>query len=141
MDAKSYQLNVVSAEERLFSDQVQRIRVTGSEGELGIYPRHTPLLTTIKPGMVGIVKLNGEEELIYLSGGILEVQPYGVNILADTAIRAQDLDEEKEQQALKAAKDAVMENQDKASYAQAIADLDQVLAKIRVIQLLKNNRY
>lgn len=141
MNEISYQLNVVSAETSLFSDQVQHISVTGSEGELGIYPRHAPLLTAIKPGMVGIVKLNGDEELIYLSGGILEVQPYAVNILVDTAIRAHDLDEVKERKALEEAKQALTEEQDKVSYAKAVVNLEQVLAKIRVIQMMEKNKY
>ncbi|RZH78615.1 ATP synthase F1 subunit epsilon, partial [Staphylococcus aureus] len=77
---------------QLYDGEVKRIQVTGSEGELGIYPQHTPLLTAIKPGMVRVVKTSGEEEVIYLSGGILEVQPTGVIVLADTAIRGRDLD-------------------------------------------------
>ncbi|MCE1848654.1 F0F1 ATP synthase subunit epsilon, partial [Enterobacter hormaechei] len=83
MAAMTYHLNVVSAESRMFEGLVQKIQVTGSEGELGIYPGHAPLLTAIKPGMVRIVKQFGEEEVIYLSGGILEVQPSGVIVLAD----------------------------------------------------------
>lgn len=140
MVATSYQLKVVSAEEHLFSGEVQRIRVTGSEGELGIYPGHTALLTTIKPGMVGIVKVDGEEEFIYLSGGILEVQPDSVNILADTAIRADDLDEAKERQALKEAEEFLKHQSDTVSYSQASANLAKALAKIRVIQLMQHTK-
>ncbi|RFY49086.1 ATP synthase F1 subunit epsilon, partial [Salmonella enterica subsp. enterica serovar Enteritidis] len=73
----SFHLKVVSAEKHLYDGEVKHIQVTGSEGELGIYPQHTPLLTAIKPGMVRVVKTSGEEEFIYLSGGILEVQPTG----------------------------------------------------------------
>ena len=91
--AMTYHLDVVSAEKHMFSGLVQKIQVTGSEGELGIFPGHAPLLTAIKPGMVRIVKQHGEEEFIYLSGGILEVQPSVVTVLADTAIRGTDLDE------------------------------------------------
>ncbi|WP_268597603.1 F0F1 ATP synthase subunit epsilon, partial [Escherichia coli] len=91
--AMTYHLDVVSAEKQMFSGLVQKIQVTGSEGELGIFPGHAPLLTAIKPGMVRIVKQHGEEEFIYLSGGILEVQPSVVTVLADTAIRGTDLDE------------------------------------------------
>ncbi|MGC9821252.1 F0F1 ATP synthase subunit epsilon [Escherichia coli] len=89
----TYHLDVVSAEQQMFSGLVEKIQVTGSEGELGIYPGHAPLLTAIKPGMIRIVKQHGHEEFIYLSGGILEVQPGNVTVLADTAIRGQDLDE------------------------------------------------
>lgn len=91
--AMTYHLDVVSAEQQMFSGLVEKIQVTGSEGELGIYPGHAPLLTAIKPGMIRIVKQHGHEEFIYLSGGILEVQPGSVTVLADTAIRGQDLDE------------------------------------------------
>ena len=86
----TYHLDVVSAELQMFSGLVEKIQVTGSEGELGIYPGHAPLLTAIKPGMIRIVKQHGHEEFIYLSGGILEVQPGSVTVLADTAIRGQD---------------------------------------------------
>ena len=86
MAANTYQLDVVSAEQKMFSGRVEKIQVTGSEGELGIYPGHAPLLTAIKPGMVRIVKEHSEEEYIYLSGGVLEVQPSVVTVLADTAI-------------------------------------------------------
>lgn len=91
--AMTYHLDVVSAEQQMFSGLVEKIQVTGSEGELGIFPGHAPLLTAIKPGMIRIVKQFGHEEFIYLSGGILEVQPGSVTVLADTAIRGQDLDE------------------------------------------------
>ena len=86
--AMTYHLDVVSAEQQMFSGLVEKIQVTGSEGELGIYPGHAPLLTAIKPGMIRIVKQHGHEEFIYLSGGILEVQPGNVTVLADTAIRS-----------------------------------------------------
>lgn len=85
--AMTYHTDVVSAEQQMFSGLVEKIRVTGSEGELGIFPGHAPLLTAIKPGMIRIVKQFGHEEFIYLSGGILEVQPGSVTVLADTAIR------------------------------------------------------
>ena len=82
--AMTYHLDVVSAEQQMFSGLVEKIQVTGSEGELGIYPGHAPLLTAIKPGMIRIVKQHGHEEFIYLSGGILEVQPGNVTVLAST---------------------------------------------------------
>lgn len=91
--AKSFHLTVVSAEKEMFSGVVQHIQVSGSEGELGIFHGHTPLLTAIKPGLVRIVKQDNSEEVIYLSGGILEVQPNDVNVMADTAIRGEELDE------------------------------------------------
>ncbi|OCG41260.1 F0F1 ATP synthase subunit epsilon [Gilliamella apicola] len=137
MALTSYKLEVVSAESHLFSGDVQRIRVTGKEGELGIYPGHTPLLTTIKPGMVGIVKADGEEEFIYLSGGILEVQPNIVTILADTAIRGEDLDEARAQEAVRQAQEHINHPSDDMSFAQASAELSKALAKIRVIELTR----
>jgi F-type H+-transporting ATPase subunit epsilon len=88
------QLDVVSAEDSIFSGLVESIQVTGSEGELGVNPGHAPLLTALKPGMVHIVKQFGEEETIYIAGGVLEVQPGAITVLADTAVRADDLDEQ-----------------------------------------------
>lgn len=135
MALTSYQLEVVSAESRLFSGEVQRIRVTGSEGELGIYPGHTSLLTMIKPGMVGIVKADGEEEFIYLSGGILEVQPKMVFILADTAIRGKDLDEAKTKEAVRQVQESINNSTKDMSYVQASAQLAKALAKLKVLEL------
>ena len=101
MAAKTVHLDVVSAEDSLFTGAVETVQVTGSEGELGIYPGHAPLITKIKPGMVRVVKEGGEEEIIYVAGGVLEVQPHNVTVLADTAVRGEELDE---QQALDAKK-------------------------------------
>ncbi|MDF7670489.1 F0F1 ATP synthase subunit epsilon [Orbaceae bacterium ESL0721] len=137
MALTSYQLEVVSAESHLFSGDVQHITVTGSEGELGIYSGHTPLLTTIKPGMVGIVKADGTEEFIYLSGGILEVQPKVVTILADTAIRGEDLDEAKAQASVRQAQERINNLSNDTTYAQASAELSKALAKVRVIELTR----
>ena len=86
--AMTVHLDVVSAEKEIFSGLVETIQVTGSEGELGIHPGHAPLISAIKPGMVRLVKQHGEEEVIYVAGGVLEVQPGNVTVLADTAVRA-----------------------------------------------------
>lgn len=137
MALTSYQLEVVSAESHLFSGDVQRITVTGGEGELGIYPGHTPLLTTIKPGMVGIVKSDGTEEFIYLSGGILEIQPKLVTILADTAIRGEDLDEAKARESVRQAQERINNPNSDTVYAQTSAELSKALAKVRVIELTR----
>lgn len=137
MAQTSYQLKVVSAEGGLFSGEVQRIRVTGIEGELGIYPGHTPLLTTIKPGMIGIVKVNGDEEFIYLSGGILEVQPKVVTVLADTAIRGQDLDEAKAIESKRQAEEHIRNSHGDIDYATASAELSKAIAKLQVIELTR----
>ena len=140
MAISTYRLEVVSAEAHLFSGDVQRIRITGSEGELGIYPRHTPLLTMIKPRMVGIVKEDGTEEYIYLSGGILEVQPHVVTVLADTAIRGQDLDEARALESKRKAEEAIRSPHGDINFVQASAKLSKALAKLQVIELTKNFR-
>ena len=97
--AMTVHLDVVSAEKAIFSGRVEAIQVTGSEGELGIHPGHAPLISAIKPGMVRLVKQHGEEEVIYVAGGVLEVQPGNVTVLADTAVRAEDLDEQAAEEA------------------------------------------
>ncbi|EKD6724954.1 F0F1 ATP synthase subunit epsilon, partial [Shigella sonnei] len=111
--------------------------VTGSEGELGIYPGHAPLLTAIKPGMIRIVKQHGHEEFIYLSGGILEVQPGNVTVLADTAIRGQDLDEARAMEAKRKAEEHISSSHGDVDYAQASAELAKAIAQLRVIELTK----
>ena len=133
----SFYLKVVSAEKQLYDGEVKRIQVTGSEGELGIYPQHTPLLTAIKPGMVRVVKTSGEEEFIYLSGGILEVQPTGVIVLADTAIRGRDLDEAKALESKRKAEEHIQSSHGDVDYAQASAELAKAIAKLRVIELTR----
>ena len=133
----SFHLKVVSAEKHLYDGEVKHIQVTGSEGELGIYPQHTPLLTAIKPGMVRVVKPSGEEEFIYLSGGILEVQPTGVIVLADTAIRGRDLDEAKALESKRKAEEHIQSSHGDVDYAQASAELAKAIAKLRVIELTR----
>lgn len=133
----SFHLKVVSAEKQLYDGEVKRIQVTGSEGELGIYPQHTPLLTAIKPGMVRVVKTSGEEEVIYLSGGILEVQTTGVIVLADTAIRGRDLDEAKALESKRKAEEHIQSSHGDVDYAQASAELAKAIAKLRVIELTR----
>ena len=135
--AMTYHLEVVSAEKKLFSGLVEKIQVTGSEGELGIFPGHTPLLTAIKPGMIRIVRENGQEEFIYLSGGVLEVQPNNVIVLADTAIRGQDLDEARALEAKRQAEEHIHSSHGDVDYAQASAELAKAIAKLRVIELTK----
>ncbi|BAE75690.1 ATP synthase epsilon chain [Sodalis glossinidius str. 'morsitans'] len=137
MAAKIYHLDVVSAEKQMFSGLVEKIQVTGSEGELGIFPGHAPLLTAIKPGMVRIVKEHGNEEYIYLSGGVLEVQPSTVTVLADTAIRGEDLDEARAMESKRKAEEHINNSHGDIDYAQASAELSKALAKLRVIELTK----
>ncbi len=130
-------VDIVSAEASLFSGSAEYVTVPGEMGELGIYPRHTPLLTRIKPGAVRIKKESGEEELIYVSSGILEVQPFVVTILSDTAIRGQDLDEAKALEAKRAAEDAMTDRSSAMDYAKAQAELAQAVAQLAAIQKLR----
>ncbi len=127
-------LNVVSAEEALFSGSIKSLQITGSEGELGIMPGHAPLLTSLKPGMALITKEDDTEEVIYLSGGMLEVQPNNVIVLADVATRADDLDEQAALEAKKRAEDNMNATGDNVDYAAVAADLARAEAQLRVIQ-------
>lgn len=130
-------LDVVSAEESLFSGRVSHLQVSGQEGELGIMPGHTPLLTPIKPGMVKMVKQHGEEEVFYISGGFLEVQPGGVTVLADSAIRGADLDKAKAEEAKRTAQAQISNPSKDIDYALVTAQLAQAIAKLRVIKMLR----
>ena len=135
--AMTTHLDVVSAEESLFSGRVSHLQVSGQEGELGIMPGHTPLLTPIKPGMVKMVKQHGGEEVFYISGGFLEVQPGGVTVLADTAIRGQDLDKAKAEEARRSAQEQISNPNKDIDYALVTAQLAQAIAKLRVIKMLR----
>ena len=133
-------VDVVSAEESIFSGEATFVALPGEAGELGIYPRHTPLITRVKPGSVRIEKADGTEEFIFVAGGILEVQPNGVTVLADTAIRGHDLDEAKAQAAKKAAEELMQNKDSKIDYAQAQAELAAAIAQLAAIQKLRARR-
>ncbi len=135
MAAMTVHLDVVSAEGKLFSGRVETLQVSGSEGELGIYPGHAPLLTALKPGMVRLVKQHGAEEIIYVAGGMLEVQPGNVTVLADTAIRAAELDEQAAEEAKRRAEE-VMATSAAADldYAEAASELARAIAQLRAIR-------
>lgn len=135
--AMTIHVDVVSAEESLFSGLAEVVVVPGAMGELGIYPRHAPLLTNIKPGSVRIKLPNQGEELIYVSGGMLEVQPNLVTILADTAIRGGDLDEARALEAKRAAEEAMRNRVSDIDYAQAQAELIEAVAQLRAIQQIR----
>src|SRR5512143_1836259 len=140
--AMTVQVDVVSAEESLFSGMAEVVVVPGEMGELGIYPRHAPLLTRIKPGSVRIkVPDQAEEELIYVSGGMLEVQPNVVTILADTAIRGADLDEARALEAKQSAEEAMKNRVSDIDYAQAQAELAEAIAQLRAIQQLRKHTH
>lgn len=136
--AMTVHVDVVSAEEQIFSGLAEVVIVPGEMGELGIYPRHTALMTRIKPGAVRIKRPDQEqEELIYVSGGMLEVQPSVVTILADTAIRGGDLDEARALEAKQAAEEAMKNRTSDMDYAQAQAELAEAIAQLRAIQQLR----
>ena len=133
--ANTIHVDVVSAEEQIFSGEAEFVVLPGEAGELGIYPRHTPLITRIKPGTVRI-KVAGQaaEELVFVAGGILEVQPGIVTVLADTAIRGQDLDEAKALEAKKLAEEAMQNKTSKLEIAKAQSELAEAMAQIQAIE-------
>ncbi len=138
--AMTVQVDVVSAEQSMFSGLAEVVIVPGEMGELGIYPRHAPLLTRIKPGSVRIKLADkDEEELIYVSGGMLEVQPNLVTILADTATRGADLDEARAIEAKRAAEETMRNRTSEIDYAAAQAELAEAIAQLHAIQKLRKN--
>jgi len=138
MAAATIHVDVVSAEEAIYSGEAEFVVLPGEAGELGIYPRHIPLITRIKPGAVRIMPAGGgEEQLIFVAGGILEVQPKVITVLADTAIRGADLDEAKANEALQRAKDAIAKAQDKAEIATLQAEFAMMAAQISAIRKLR----
>ncbi|MES2016596.1 MAG: F0F1 ATP synthase subunit epsilon [Pseudomonadota bacterium] len=139
--AHTIHVDVVSAEELIFSGEAEFVALPGEAGELGIYPKHTPLITRIKPGAVRIkVAGQAEEEFVFVAGGILEVQPTGVTVLADTAIRGKDLDEAKAIAAKKAAEEQMVNKDSKIDYAQAQAELATAIAQLAAIAKLRHKR-
>ena len=139
--ANTIHVDVVSAETLIFSGEAEFVALPGEAGELGIYPRHTPLITRIKAGAVRIkVAGKAEEEFVFVAGGILEVQPHAVTVLADTAIRGADLDEAKAQSAKKAAEELMLNNDSKIDYAQAQAELATAIAQLAAIARLRKTR-
>ena len=134
-------IDVVSAEEAIYSGEAEFVVLPGVAGELGIYPRHTPLITQIRAGTVRI-KVPGktDEEMVYVQGGFLEVQPNHINVLSDTAIRASDLDEAKVLEAKRAAEEAVRARTEKHEIATAEAELAAIGAQLQAIQRLRKTR-
>jgi F-type H+-transporting ATPase subunit epsilon len=134
-------VDVVSAEQSIFSGEAEFVALPGEEGELGIFPRHTPLITRIRPGAVRIrVPNQSEEEFVFVAGGILEVQPNVVTVLADTAIRGQDLDEAKATEAKRLAEEALSNREGEFDFAKAQAELAIAVAQLAAIQKLRNKR-
>jgi F-type H+-transporting ATPase subunit epsilon len=128
-------VDVVSAEERIFAGEAKFVALPGEMGELGIYPRHTPLITRIKPGAVRIIRAdNDEEEFVFVAGGILEVQPGTVTVLADTAIRGHDLDEARADEARKQAQEAMNNAASDIDFAKAQGEFAAMAAQIAALR-------
>lgn len=133
----SVHCDIVSAEQQIFSGLVELVVAAGSEGDLGIAPGHAPLLTVLKPGPVRVIKQGGEEEVYYVSGGFLEVQPSVVTVLADTALRASDMDEAAALEARQEAEKALHNQTGEFEYSRAAAQLAEAAAQLRTIQQLR----
>lgn len=136
--ANTIHVDVVSAEELIFSGEAEFVALPGESGELGIYPRHTPLITRIKPGAVRI-KVPGQanDEFVFVAGGLLEVQPHHVTVLADTAIRGADLDEAKASEAKRRAEEALSNKESLIDYAKAQSELSAAIAQLAAIAKLR----
>ena len=131
------QCNIVSADESLFSGSVSMVIATGSLGEMGITPGHAPLLSDLNPGPVRLLIDGGEEEIYYLSGGYIEVQPTSVSILADKAVRAGDIDEAAASEALKLAEQTISNHSGEIDYSKAAAQLAEATAQLRTVEKLR----
>ena len=133
-------VDVVSAEESIFSGEARFVALPGEAGELGIYPRHTPLITRIKPGSVRIQLADGGEEFVFVAGGILEVQPDCVTVLSDTAVRGKDLDDEKANEAKLAAEEAVKNAKTDLDLARASSELAVMAAQIAALRKYRQKK-
>ena len=133
-------VDVVSAEESIFSGEAKFVSLPGEMGELGIYPRHTPLITRIKAGSVRIEMADGSEEFVFVAGGILEVQPHVVTVLSDTAVRGKDLDDEKANQARQAAEEALKNAKGELDIAKAQSELAVMAAQIAALRKYRQKK-
>ena len=133
-------VDVVSAEEFIFSGEAKFVALPGEAGELGIYPRHTPLIICVKAGLVRIEKADGMEEFVFVAGGILEVQPNCVTVMSDTAIRGKDLDEEKANEAKAAAQEALANAKSEIDMAKATSELAIMAAQIAALRKYRQKR-
>ena len=130
-------LDIVSAEQEIFSGNVKNIIAAAVMGEVGIYPKHTPMITPLKPGEIKIITEQDEEQFFFISGGMLEVQPNIVTVLADTAIRGEDLDEAKASESKKRAEEMLADKSDNIDAAKALAELAQAAAQLKMIEKLR----
>jgi len=133
--------SIVSAEVEIFAGQVEMVVASGTIGELGIMPGHTPLLSGVKPGPVRLILEGGEEEIFYASGGFIEVQPTSITILADTALRADDLDEAAALDAQNKAEQELSDQRADIDFARVAADLQEQAAMLRTIQKIRNKKH
>ena len=133
--------SIVSAEEEIFSGEVEMVVATGTIGELGIMPGHTPLLTGVRPGPVRLILEGGEEEIFFASGGFMEVQPTSIHILADTALRADDLDEAAAVEAQKKAETELADQKADIDFARVSADMQEQAALLRTIQKIRDKQH
>ena len=136
-EAKTIHVDIVSAEGEIFSGEAEMVFVPAREGELGIAPRHAPLLTTLRPGELRVQVPNGEEQYFYVSGGAIEIQPHLVTVLADTAARAKDLDEAAAKEAMQRAEEALRDRKGEIDSAKAQAELARAAAQLRAIERLR----
>jgi len=138
--ANTIHVDIVSPEGQLYAGEANMVFAPASEGEIGIAPRHAPLLTTLSPGTVRVQVQGEEEHTFWIGGGALEIQPHVVSILADSAVRAKDLDEARAEEAKRQAEAALRESKDKVDIARAQAELLQAIAQLRTIQRLRKKR-
>lgn len=137
MSEKKMILDIVSVQSQVFSGEVTFIQATGSQGELGIYPGHTALITSVKPGQVVTTDTAGEEHVFFIAGGVMEIQPDNVTILSDTAIRADDLDEASALSIKEKAEKALSEQSSEVAYSSALSELAMAAAQLKAIQQLR----
>ena len=137
--AMTFHCDIVSAEDSIFSGLVELLVANGSEGEVGVCYGHAPLLTSLKPGPIRVKKQNGEEEIYYINSGYLEVQPHAVTVLADTALRAGDMDEAKALEAKKQAEQALHNQNGELDYSKAAIQLAEAAAQLRTLQAIRKN--
>ncbi len=139
--AMTMQVDVVSAEELIYSGVAEFVAAPAEMGEVGVYARHAPMLTRLKPGSVRVKVANSsDEEIVYVSGGLIEIQPHMITVLADTAIRGKDLDEAKANETKRRAEEAMRNQASKLDYARAQAELAQAIAQLQVIERIRKKR-
>lgn len=138
--ASTIKVDIVSAEEEIWSGEATMVVAPSDSGEIGIMPRHAPLLARLLPGDIRIHTENGEEELIYVSGGMIEVQPHVITVLSDTAVRGEDLDESAAEEAQQRAEQALKDTSADMDFAKARAELAQAAAQLRAIQRMRKKR-